>query len=202
MAIHVTLTNGVEARDFLRRLDQRIKDTLPALFRSLGDIYVADVKHRIISQDKGRWAPASKWLRAKKGHSRVLDGAERFIRARVNASRLAIVSTARGWSLTQHHDGFENQLTGPKDQFDDQGRVVLKLRDGRPLNHYVEMRRKRDGSTTPRASVFAFIATKAGVTPARKIWPNTDEAIRLGNPTASRWLNKVVREAGGSIVHG
>lgn len=200
--IEVTLQNGVETKAFLASVDQAIKDGMPSLFRSLGDIYVADVKHRIISQDDGRWAPASKWLRAKSGQGRVLDGMEKYVKARITANRLAIVGTAPGWTLSQHDEGFTNQLESPGEEHDGSGRVVLKIRDGRPLNLYVEMKRKRDGSAVPQSQTFAFVPKKAGRTPARKIWPTADEAISLGNPTASQWFKKIIEAAGGSLVHG
>ena len=201
MSIHVQLTNGQEAKAFLKKLNAAINDGLPSLFRSLGDVYVADVKHRIISQDDGKWAPASKWLRAKKATSRVLDGAERYVRARISKNKLSIVSTARGWTLTQHHDGFTNALVSPKDKFDEFGRVVIPVKDPRPLNLYAEMRKARDGSVKPRSTTFHFKAVKPGKTPARKIWPTADEAIRLGSPIASRWLTKIVRDVGGTLIH-
>jgi hypothetical protein len=121
--IEVELRNGVETKDFLRKLERALVDRATAsLFRTLGDVYVADVKqahHQ--TQDEGRWAPASKWLK-RQDRAR----ASTFCKAWRNTSRrgsvqkqLAIVSTARGWSLTQHaRSGFENKLTGPKDKMD------------------------------------------------------------------------------------
>lgn len=199
--IEVQLRNGVETKDFLRKLEVALREQLPSLFRTLGDTYVADVKHRIISQDDGKWAPASKWLKAKTGQSRVLDGMEKYVKARISATQLAIVSTAIGWSLSMHDQGFENKLVGPRESLDGHGRVELKIKDGRPLNLYVELKRKRDGSTVPRSQTFAFVPKKPGHTPARKIWPTADEAVRLGNPIASRWLNQIVKAAGGSLIN-
>lgn len=201
MPIKVEFPDGVKAKDYLAKLNSAINEGMPSLFRSLGDIYVADVKHRIISQDDGKWAPASKWLKAKSGQSVVLDGTEKYVKARVTKNALSIYGSQRGWSFTQHHEGFENALVGPGEERDAHGRVVLQIKDPRPLNLYVEYRKKRDGSSIPRATVFAFVAKRAGRTPARKIWATAEEAIRLGQPTASRWLAKIVKDTGGSLVH-
>lgn len=198
--IEVTLRNGVETKTFLRKVAASLGEQLPSLFRSLGDVYVADVKHRIISQDDGKWAPASKWLKAKSGQTRVLDGMEKYVQARISQKQLAIVSTAIGWSLSMHDQGFENKLIGPKESTDGHGRVELHIKDGRPLNLYVEMKKKRDGSNSIRSQTFAFVPKRPGHTPARKIWPTAEEAVRLGNPIASRWLNQIVKAAGGSLV--
>lgn len=201
MPIDVQFIGYTDAKKALADIETGIAEGLPSLFRSLGDLYVENVKHRIITRNDGQWAPASKWARAKTGQAfPTLLGAEKYVKARVTKNSLSIVSTARGWSLTQHHDGFENKLTGPGDKFDSNGRVVLKIKDPRPLNLYTEMRKARNGKQTPRSTTFAFKPRKPGHTPARKIWPTADEAISLGQPIASRWLNQIVTKAGGSIV--
>lgn len=203
MPISVELRNGVETKDFLAKVSDAIRTQLPNLFRSLGDAYVNDVTRRIQTQDDGRWAKLSKWGRAKTGQDTPLLGTEKYIKARVSAAGLSIVSTARGFSMSDHDKGFVNKPTSPDDEFDDFGRVVIKVKDGRPLNLYTEMRRNRkSGEQVPRAQVFAFKAGRPGVTPARKIWATTDEAIAIGQPIASRWLQQIVNQAGGSLVRG
>lgn len=202
MPIQVEITNLKEAKAILAAIDRGITDGMQSVFRSLGDVYVADVKRRIISQNDGTWAPASKWLKAKTGGTRVLDGAEKYVKARISQKQLAIVSTARGWSLSDHDQGFTNKLVGPGDSLDKDGRVELTIRDPRPLNLYTELRKKRDGTSVPRSTTFAFKPTRAGVTPARQIWPTAEQAIKLGHPIASRWLTEIVKKAGGSVIHG
>jgi hypothetical protein len=200
--IQVTLRNGVETKAFLKKVEIALREQLPSLFRTLGDVYVHDVKKRIITQNNGMWAPASKWLKAKNGHTRVLDGMEKYVRARVSQKQLAIVSTARNWTLSMHHEGFENKLVGPGEKMDQHGRVELKIRDGRPLNLYTELKNRRDASKGVRSQTFSFVPKNPGRTPPRKIWPREDEAIKLGNPPASAWLRKIIRDAGGSLVRG
>lgn len=199
MPIEVTLENGVEAQAFFAKVNEAIRTELPSLFRSLGDVYVADVKRRIVTSDGGSWAPASKWLRAKTGQSKVLLGVEKYIKARISNNKLSIVSTARSFSLSDHDKGFTNAVEGPGEKHDEHGRVVLNIKDGRPLNLYTEMRKRR-GVAAPVSQTFAFIARKAGVTPARKIWPTVPEAISLGQPIGFKWLEALVKQAGGNLV--
>lgn len=202
MPIQVTLRNGVETKDFLAKVDKLLREGLPSLFRSLGDAYVLDVQNRIRTQDDGRWKPLSKWGRAKTGQDIPLLGAEKYVKARVTAKGLSIVGTARGWTLTQHDEGFTNELQDPSEPVDGAGRVVLKIKDGRPLNLYVEMKKKRNGTSVPVAQVFAFKPKEPGLTPPRKIWPTVEQAITTGQPIASRWLQQIVSQAGGSLTRG
>lgn len=179
------------SEDFLG-LSRALTEQQPALFRSLGDALVSDVKRRIMTSDGGAWAPCSKWLKAKSGQSKVLLGAEKFVRAKVTEAGLRVVGKSGKWTLTQHHEGFENDLADNGDKFDAFGRVIIKIKDAAPLALYQEFRQKRDGTKVPRAAVFAFVPKRAGKTPARKIWTGGEEARAIIQPIASRWLNKIV----------
>lgn len=200
VSVNVELINGQEIEDFFTSLPVQIDLQKAVLFRSLGDALVNDVQERIRTSNRGTWAPASKWLRAKTGQSKVLLGAEKYIRAQITKNALKIIGKSGKWTLTQHHTGFENALRDPSEEVDEHGRVVIKIKDPRVLNLYVEMRRKRDGSATPRASVFAFAPKRAGRTPARQIWPTEAQANAISEPIASRWFAKVIQDAGGRLI--
>jgi hypothetical protein len=70
---------------------------------------------------------------SKTGQSKVLLGAEKYVRSRVSPRRLEIVGKGGKWNLDMHHQGFENALLDPNEPQDDHGRVILRLRDPRPL---------------------------------------------------------------------
>lgn len=197
---NIEIINGQAVQDFIKKLQRMLQEQQPTLFRSLGDYFVKDAQDRIKTSDNGAWAAGSKWLKAKTGQTKVLLGAEKYVRMSVTQQGLKILGKGGKWSLTQHHEGFTNQLTDPSEKFDEHGRVVIKLKDPTVLNLYTEFRKKRDGSVTPKSQVFAFVAKKAGVTPARKIWLNAQEAEAAAQPIISRWLGKVVADAGGSLV--
>lgn len=159
----------------------KITDALPALLTQLGVALVRDVKVRIATQDGGKWKPASKWILAKKGTSKPLRGAENSIFFRVKRNELDIGSNDEAAQLSKHHKGFTNLLIGPKDRTEGKA-VILDL--VRPSALGV---RRRD---------FHFAPTKKGTTPARKIWPDDRELIKIGDPIASRWLQQTLKEAG------
>lgn len=180
---------------FFSKLPGTLTAQQPALFLSLGEALVQNVKNRIRSSDNGAWAPASKWLRAKTGQSKVLKGTEKYVKMTVTPEALTVGGDAPGWTLSAHHSGFENQPASPAEERDEHGRVIIPLKDPSALNLYTEYRKTRAGKTVPRASVFAFVPLRPGHTPARKIWPTQGETEQIAIPIASRWLQKVVNEA-------
>lgn len=184
--LNVTMNGGAEAKAFFVRLDSANKKMGP-LFRSLGQLYVKDTQDRIKSQDGGRWVKASKWVRAKTGQSKPLLGAERYVKYVATDTSLKLTGNAPGWTLTMHQEGFVNKLRGPGDEEGEKGRVVIRLKDGRPLGK-------------PNATSFAFVPKRPGVTPPRKIWPSIEDAVRIGQPVASAFYNKMVRDAGRGVV--
>lgn len=205
----IILSNGQEVQAFLDRLQRAMADDRGTLMRSLGDVFVQDVRQRILTSDGNRWRPASKWLRAKTGQSKVLLGAERYVKARVTAKQLKIVGTSSHYALSKHHEGFSNDLVGKGELVDSYGRITLKIKDPRPLNLYMEMRRVRRpnkdavgpyGYSTPKATVFKFKPVNAGYTPARKIWTDPADVPGKAGPVVSRWLQKVVKDAGGRLM--
>jgi hypothetical protein len=166
-------------------LDEELLAARPRLFQVLGEALADNVKTRIITHDSGSWAPASKWSRAKTGYAYpTLLGAEKYVKFSMDQSTLRIYGkTPPEWTLTMHHKGFWNKLIGDDEPTDRFGRVILKIKDGSPLD-------------LPSAAVFLFVPQKAAVTPARKIWPTTEEAQAIANPIASRWLQQVLKEVG------
>lgn len=204
--MEIQIINGASTEAFFQELNLALDAQRPTLFRSLGDALVANVKRRIITSDEGRWALASKWLRAKTGQQKVLKGVEKYVRFTVSKDILNIVGKGGKWSLTQHHEGFTNQLVGETERRDSHGRVILKIKDGRPLNLYTVIRRNRR-SRNPisrvgriEAQEFRFVPHRAGHTPARKIWPTGQESETIVQPIAFKWLEKVVGETGGVLL--
>jgi hypothetical protein len=200
LSVSIQLVGLDRAQEGMAALARNISGRMPELFRVLGYSLVENVQHRIITRDSGRWAPASKWTRAKTGYNfPTLLGAERYVRQRVTSKALTVYgATGKSWTLTQHHEGFTNALKRADEETDEHGRVIIPIKDGAPLNLYQEFRKKRDGTTTPRAQVFAFVPKKVGITPARKIWPNEAEVKAIAQPIADAWLKKVVSEATGA----
>lgn len=200
----IEVVNGKETQDFLNAINDAVSNPTQrkVLFRSLGDALVEDVKHRIITRDGGSWAPASKWSRAKSGQAYpTLLGAEKYVKSSITADGVTIYGdTRKGWTLTQHQEGFVNKLQDADEETDDRGRVVIKIKDGRPLNLYTELRSKRGGGVAPTAQVFAFIPQRPGVTPGRRIWSTAAEADAIAQPIASRWFEKIVNDAGGKVI--
>jgi hypothetical protein len=190
--MEIIVKNAEEARAALQAIREKITSELPSLYRTLGDSLVENVKRRMVTSDDGRWAPGSKWLRAKTGQNKVLLGQEKYVRFRIAGGTLKILGKGGKWTLTQHHEGFVNDLAGSGEQFDEHGRVILKIKDGNPLNLYVQMRRSGLGQ---QSQVFMFVPKKVGKTPARKIWPTGEETAVIGQPIATRWLERVVAES-------
>lgn len=195
----VKVLNGEEAQVFFDRLKTALSDQRIDLFRSIGAQAVKRVQHRIVTQDDGRWAPVSKWIRAKTGQEKALLGTEKFIRFTATRNKLRVVGHGGKWTHTQHDEGFQNELESPTEKHDERGRVVLKIKDARPIAIYQETRRVK-GQQVARATVFAFKPKRRGRTPARKIWDTPEEVLEYADPIASRWLEKVVMETGGSLV--
>lgn len=197
--IVITLVGFDKVKNFTSEMRTAYQRGITVLFRSLGVALVENIRHRIISRNEGQWSPASKWARAKTGQNfPTLLGAEKYVKMSLTSKALLIYGrTGKSWTLTQHHEGFTNELKGPEEEQDEHGRVVLHIKNPEPLSLYAEYRKNRKGETVPRATVFAFKPMRPGVTPGRKIWPTAGEATLVAQPIASKWLQKMVEEAGG-----
>lgn len=177
-------TNAETAGQTLEAIAKRISELLPQLFTESGRALVKDVQDRIQSQDHNTWALASKWVNAKKGTTHALKGIERFIFYRlVGDKKLELYGKTDGkWTISQHHEGFENKLADEKEKVGE--RVRLKIVNPGPL-----------GLSSARD--FYFIPKHAGKTPARKIWPTTEDAAKVVYPVGFRWLRRLVLETPG-----
>ncbi len=193
--VQVKIVNEEKIEAMFKSLGTSINEKLPLLYNAVGPALVTNIRRRIQSQDGGKWQPASKWLRAKSGQSQVLKGAERYVNYRIAAKGLEVLGKGGKWTLTQHHEGFENKLADPSEPRDGHGRVILTIKDAAPLHLYQEFRRRRNGQRVGVKTTFAFVPQKPGHTPARKIWPTQAEAQRIVDPLSSRWLTKLVQEA-------
>ncbi len=174
-----------EAKLFFERLSQNLNRD--DLLVGLGIDFEKDVKQRISTRNYGMWPDASKWIRAKKGIGRALQGVERYVKFRVMGKKVQIYGDMpESWTLTQHHFGFENKLYSDKDKRN--GSIVTIDLVNPAALPWVKGNR------------FAWKPTRRGNTPARKIWPDLAEAEQHTYRIASRWLAKAVREAGGRII--
>lgn len=170
------ITNAPKVAALFDELNRQITIRRLELFNLLGAAFVKNVQDRISSQDEGRWAQASKWHKAKKGDAaRILEGAGSFVKFKASGERLDVIGeTGQDWTLTQHHEGFENEETP--------GRVTIDIVNPSPLG--------LGGGTRE----FSWIDGATGKTAARKIWPDGGEAYAISQPIASKWLEKVVAD--------
>lgn len=160
------------------RLLDRINDKKVLLLAELGQHLVKDVKDRITSADGGKWAPASKWIQAKKNSNRALVGVERYVKSKVSDNRLQIYAETTGYTLSQHQRGFTNKEYDKAEKAHD-GRVEIFVQNPGPLGM------KKPG-------IFRWVPKNLGVTPARKIWSDDADMARIGQPIFSRWLKNVI----------
>lgn len=172
-------TNAADVSQKLDRLNDDIKFSLPLLWQQIGPRLVDDVRNRITTQDGGRWADLSKWVKAKKTVFRALQGTEQYVKWKQSGDGMVVYGDMPSdWTFTQHHDGFEN-----KEDHKANGRITIDIVNPGPLG------RKSAGP-------FSWIPTgETFRTPARQIWPTNEQARTIVLPIASRWLESVVNRA-------
>lgn len=193
MADFTITTNANEVAATIKAILGEINFQKEALFGNSVRALADDAKRRIKSQNNGQWAAVSKWIRAKKDPDRVLEGAEAFVKFRVRDGQGEVYGdTQQDWTLTQHHEGFENK-TRASEVID--GKIEIDIVNPGPLGL---------GSN---ARTFAWSPNgKIGHTPARQIWADDAQTTKIVLPIASRWLQKVVTDAlagkGGVLSHG
>lgn len=173
------ITNADQVQNLINKLNTEINAQWVPLYDELGHSFIADVQERIISQDKGAWAEASKWIRAKKDPPRPLFGAEKFVKYKASPARFELYGdTGEDWTLTQHHEGFIN-----KQDHEIDGRIVIDIINPGPLG------------LKENATKFSWVPEKGTTdkTPARKIWPDEKESQAITLPIASHWLQALVQ---------
>lgn len=190
--IDITTTTK-EAAATVRAINAALKAHLPELLSEAGNSEGNIVRKRIQSQDEGRWPLASKWVRAKKGTDKALFNAERYVKVKVVTGKVSVYGqTGQDWTLTQHDQGFTNELIG-KDDKTDGGKVVLTIRDPSALGQgLLNLKRGK-----VQSSKFEFTPRRAGITPRRKIWSTDAEVKSRVDPMSSRWARKVISEVQG-----
>lgn len=145
--------------DFVRRLRDRIKDNIRTQGAEFGQ----------------KWAPPSKWIKAKKNRGTVLDEFISRIHYRVTKGTGAIYYQGPGdYDPEQHEEGFTVAPTGR--------RVTIELQAPQHLT-------RKPNSTDPyRWKKFSFISHRASVVPARRIWPTESVAQDMFTPMINKWL--------------
>lgn len=177
MADFTIKTNADDVQRKLERLNNEIKFSMPALWSQLGPRLVDDVRERITSEDQGRWAAVSKWVRAKKNVLRALQGTEQYVKWKIQGDKMIVYGDMPGdWTFTQHHEGFENK----QNNVNRWGGITIDVVNPGPL-----------GLSKP--GPFSWMpGLEEHHTPARKIWPSDKDARDIVLPLASRWLESVV----------
>lgn len=182
MAEFTITTNADAVAGVLENINDQVRLGIPSLFKQVGPKLIEDTRNRIRSQDEGKWAKMSKWTKAKKNPERVLQGAEEFVKFKLVGQTGAQLygDTGKDWTLTQHHEGFENE-----ENHKEGDKVVIDIINPGPL-----------GLGSVPDGKFSWVPKRgAGRTPARKIWPTEGEAFTVVSPIASRWLEVLVQKA-------
>lgn len=171
-------TNAPDVARRLQELAPYIKQHQIELFGELGELFLADVRKRIQTQDGGSWAEVSKWVRAKKGVDVPLKNADRFVHFRFDSDTVEIYDETDGdWNLSQHDKGFVNKQDSESD-----GRIKIDIVDPSPLG-------------LSKAGPFMWVAQHGPAhTPARRIWPNETEVRAISLPITSKWLERIITE--------
>lgn len=177
-------TNADEVAATAMRLAERLNDKKVLLLAEMGMGLQKDVQERIRTADGGRWQPASKWILAKKNAARALAGAEKYVKWRIRGNRVQIYGDMPGvWKLSQHDKGFTNKAFS-RAEMGEHGRIEINVVNPAPLR-------------LSKPGVFRWVPKRVGVTPARRIWSNDQEMLKVGAPIFSRWMRNVVESTPG-----
>jgi len=153
---------------------RNVQKTTP-LFNRIGRGLRDDARRRITTQDGGNYAPLSKWTRARTGRRKALVTEKKNIGFKMIGGRLLIGHTATGWNISMHEKGFITP--GFK------GRTVTI-----PLRNPSALKNVKGNTITIRGA-------KASIVPARRVFPNENEAVTIIKPIINDWLNKIVKRA-------
>ncbi len=159
-------------------IDKVIRDVkrIKPLFNQMGRKLRDDARRRIITQDGGKYAPLSKWTRARTGRRKALTTEKKNISFQVVGSTLLIGHSATGWSLKMHETGFISTTSV--------GRVVtITLKNRKALKDV-------------RSSPLTVTVKKASIIPPRRVFANKLEATTIINPIIHDWIRKIVQKAG------
>ena len=171
----LNITGVVETQKGINKIMRDVNKT-SVLFRRIGQGLRDDARRRITTQDGGKYAPLSKWTRARTGRRKALTTEKKNINFRVTGSTLLIGHTATGWNLSMHEKGFRTPGFS--------GRSVTI-----PLKNPKALRNIKGDSITIRAA-------KASDVPARRVFPNEGEATTIIRPIVNDWLRKIIKRAG------
>jgi len=164
MDITVQSSKAQAALDKAMNLSGALSSLLSLVIKGFQD----QVKKNLRDQgsEYGKWEPASKWITAKKGTSKLFEGADQYVRVRNAPGRSEVVFDSPGnWTLTEHQSGFTVPPTGRI--------VVLDLKAPAVI-----------GATGSR---FAFISRRPSKVPARRMWPTDNKAKETAEPLVIRW---------------
>lgn len=168
----------IDDRDFQNKTEKlaRNLEAADSLLLDVGRTVLEDVRRRVATGDGGSWAPASRWVQAKKGTTKALDGLENDFSFRQAGSRRVEVyfegqnSEGEAIDIQEHHDGTTLEADG--------SHVDLYLKDPSALRL--------------KSPNFSFRWLRSSVIPARRIWPDrAGEIEALVAGPISRYLKSV-----------
>lgn len=181
VSMSIKFANEARVRNILPLISKALTAHLPNLWTDIGPPLRDDVRDRLDSQDHHRWAKASKWIRAKKGTDKLLQGLSHRVGFKAFPKKLEIFFNSPGqWTLDQHADGFKVPPTSQ--------RVTIKLRDPSALG------------LPPKAKAFSFMSKNQSVVPARKTWPTEPEVVAIIAPRLGRWVKRSLNTVPGVRV--
>lgn len=162
--IHVNNSKAKEALDKAMNLEGALSSLLSMVIAQ----FQRQVKSNISRQggDFGQWEPASKWIVAKKGSSRLFEGIQERVRIRNAPGRAEVVFDSPGeWTLTQHQGGFFVLPSGNLVTLDLKAPLVLGVTN----------------------SKFSFISKRESRVPPRRMWPTDKSAQASAQPLVEQW---------------
>lgn len=171
----LNITGVVSTQKGIRKVLRDVEKTRP-LLNKMGRKLRDDARRRIITQDGGKYAPLSKWTRARTGRRKALTTEKKNISFQIVGSTLIIGHTATGWNLSMHELGFTSTRSV--------GRVVTI-----PLRNRKALRDVRD-------NVLTVTVKNASVIPPRRVFANEVEATTIIRPIIHDWIRKIVAKAG------
>jgi hypothetical protein len=169
--IHV---NDQRAKQALQRL-LNMKGAISSLLALVAANFQQEVQKNANEQGSqyGRWVPASKWIIAKEGRSKLFPDVAERIRVRANPERAEVVFQGlEDWTLTQHEKGFTTPPSGTI--------VTLDLKQPAALGW--------------NKSKFSFFSRNPSRVPARKFWPTDEKAKKTAQPLIAQWAKQVEAE--------
>lgn len=182
MAIELRITGIKQAKWGIRYLINALETGGPrqtVLLNRLGRAFRDQSRQHITDQSYGgqKWAPLSKWTKARTGRNKALLKQRERIIFRTAPGRLEVGyrEEEAGWNLTKHHKGFRTLgVTGK----------LMRVPLVRPtaLN------------PVPKGNAKFFTKSKAAVVPARPIWPDRKMIGVMGRPIVTQWMQENIRK--------